>query len=154
MATFAKTSQADETLTYIQLGYMANDHEMYLVPEHPMYRFMNGKLTATTQIAQTASDQALEAAETANEALNTAQDMYNLIYAETDGLHVKGYYIDDDGQRISNRSEVLIDYSGMNVNLNGETYSQFKANYVQFGNYQLRKTADGGLVFKMRGTEV
>lgn len=30
-------------------------------------------------------------------------------------------------------------------------YSQLAANYVQFGNYQLRKSADGGLVFKLKG---
>ena len=28
-------------------------------------------------------------------------------------------------------------------------YSRFAANYVQFGNYQLRRTTDGGLAFKI-----
>ena len=31
----------------------------------------------------------------------------------------------------------------------GRGFSQLAANYVMFGNYQLRKTADGGLAFKM-----
>ena len=37
----------------------------------------------------------------------------------------------------------------VNVVMNGSKYSRFAGNYVQFGNYQLRRTTDGGLAFKM-----
>ena len=60
-----------------------------------------------------------------------------------------GYQLDDDGGRVLTGGEVLIDYGGMSVNINGTTYSRFAGNYVQFGNYQLRRTADGGLAFKL-----
>jgi hypothetical protein len=57
------------------------------------------------------------------------------------GLHVGA---------VGKTGEVLIDENSVDVVLNGTAYSSFAANYVEFGNYQLRKTADGGLAFKMR----
>ena len=45
--------------------------------------------------------------------------------------------------------EVLIDSESVNIVMNGSKYSRFAANYVQFGNYQLRRTSDGGLAFKI-----
>ena len=42
-----------------------------------------------------------------------------------------------------------MDSSSVNVVFNGQKYSKFSGNYVQFGNYQLRRTSDGGLVFKL-----
>jgi len=45
---------------------------------------------------------------------------------------------------------VLIDSESVNVVMNGTRYSKFAGNYVQFGNYQLRQSSDGGLVFKMK----
>ena len=59
----------------------------------------------------------------------------------TDGVHV--------GQS-GNSSEVVVTPETVDVRLNGATYSQFASNYVQFGNYQLRRSADGGLVFKLK----
>ena len=44
---------------------------------------------------------------------------------------------------------VLIDSESVNVVMNGSKYSRFAGNYVQFGNYQLRRTTDGGLAFKI-----
>ena len=45
------------------------------------------------------------------------------------------------------RAEVLIDSDSVNVRLKGENYSRFGSNYVQFGDYRLRRSVDGGLVF-------
>lgn len=59
----------------------------------------------------------------------------------TDGVHV--------GQS-GRSSEVVVTPETVDVRLNGMTYSQFASNYVQFGNYQLRRSADGGLVFKLK----
>ena len=58
-----------------------------------------------------------------------------------DGVHV--------GQSGKN-SEVVVTPETVDVRMSGATYSQFASNYVQFGNYQLRRSADGGLVFKMK----
>jgi len=60
--------------------------------------------------------------------------------------------LDSDGVHVGDTqttSEVLIDSGSMNVVMGGVRYSRFAANYAQFGNYQLRRTSDGGLVFKM-----
>lgn len=59
----------------------------------------------------------------------------------TDGVHV--------GNSESS-SEVVVTPESVDVRMNGATYSQFASNYVQFGNYQLRQSADGGLVFKLK----
>ena len=40
-----------ETLSFISLGYMYNTYQMYLYPEHPIYRMKNGVLTAVSQMA-------------------------------------------------------------------------------------------------------
>jgi len=61
--------------------------------------------------------------------------------------------VDDRGLHVGDNQksgEVRIDSGSVNVELNGRQYSSFAANYVQFGNYQLRKTADGGLAFKLK----
>lgn len=59
----------------------------------------------------------------------------------SDGVHV--------GQSGKN-SEVVVTPETVDVRVTGATYSQFASNYVQFGNYQLRRSADGGLVFKVK----
>lgn len=59
----------------------------------------------------------------------------------TDGVHV--------GQS-GKSSEVVVTPETVDVRMNGATYSQFASNYVQFGNYQIRRSADGGMVFKMK----
>lgn len=59
----------------------------------------------------------------------------------------------DDGLHVGaegTTGEVRIDSDSVDVMLNGMAFSSFGSNYVEFGNYQLRKTADGGLAFKMR----
>ena len=45
---------------------------------------------------------------------------------------------------------VRIDDDSVDVIVGGKQYSSFGSNYVEFGNYQLRRTADSGLGFKMR----
>ena len=60
-------------------------------------------------------------------------------------LDAQGLHVGDSGMP----NELLLDSQSLNVRMNGSTYSRFAANYVQFGNYQLRRTADGGLGFKL-----
>ena len=131
------TSPASETLTYISLGYMYSTYQMYLYPEHPMYRLVNGVLTAVSQIAFEAQVAASTAQATADAA---RAEFRRIVRIDDDGLHV--------GDNLSN-GEVLIDSESVNVVLGGRKYSKFAGSYVQFGNYQLRRSSDGGLVFKL-----
>lgn len=64
-----------------------------------------------------------------------------IIKINSDGLHVG---------KAGSTGEVIIDNVSVNIAMNGQQYSKFAGNYVQFGNYQLRRTADGGLAFKMK----
>ncbi len=47
-------------------------------------------------------------------------------------------------------TEVLIDEDSVDINRAGTMRSTFADKFVQFGNYQMRMSADGGLVFKVR----
>jgi len=66
----------------------------------------------------------------------------------------RAFTFDDDGFHIGDSEhpncEVLIDTDSVNVITNGSMESKFTGNYIQFGNYQLRRTADGGLAFKIK----
>lgn len=64
-----------------------------------------------------------------------------LLRLDERGVHVGVY---------GSGNELLLDEMSVNVMMNNQRYSRFAANYVQFGNYQLRKSADGGLVFKLK----
>ena len=131
------TAPSSATLTYISMGYMYSTYQMYFYPEHPMYRLVNGVLTAISQIAYEAQV-AADSAQATAEAVQT--DFKRVVRIDDDGLHV--------GDNLSN-GEVLIDSESVNVVLGGKKYSKFAGSYVQFGNYQLRRSSDGGLVFKL-----
>lgn len=85
---------------------------------------------------------ARSAANAAQAAADTAQaNLLRVVRIDADGLHV------GDNQTTN---EVLIDSASVNVVLGGIRYSRFAADYVQFGDYQLRRSIDGGLVFKKK----
>lgn len=65
---------------------------------------------------------------------------------QPDGLHVGA--TDTNGNPVT--GEVRIDHDSVDIIINGIAFSSFASNYVEFGNYQMRKTADGGIAFKMR----
>lgn len=120
-----------EGMYYISLGYMPNSYQMFLYPEHPIYMFHDGVLRNISQLAYQAQ---LDATQAQN-------DFKRVVRIDDAGLHV--------GDNLTN-GEVLINSSSVGIVLNGIQYSSFAGNYVQFGLYQLRKSADGGLVFKKR----
>ena len=103
-----------------------------------MYRLLEGIPTAISQIAYEAQV-AADIAQVTADAMRT--DFQRVVRIDDEGLHV--------GDNQSN-GEVLIDSESVNVVMNGTRYSKFAGNYVQFGNYQLRQSSDGGLVFKMK----
>ena len=120
-----------EGMYYISLGYMPNSYQMFLYPEHPVYVYIGGVLKNISQLAYEAQLDALQA----------QTDFKRVVRIDDDGLQV--------GDNLSN-GEVLINSTSVGIVLNGIQYSSFAGNYVQFGLYQLRKSADGGLVFKKR----
>ena len=91
------------------------------------------------QTAASAQDAAESAKSTADSALPRVE-FQRVVRIDEEGLHV--------GDNQSN-GEVLVDSNSVNVVFNGQKYSKFSGNYVQFGNYQLRRSSDGGLVFKL-----
>jgi len=133
------TNPTDESLTYISLGYMYSTYQMYLYPEHPMYRIVGGVLKAVSQIAYEATVKAEDARTEADE---TKQTLLRVVRIDSEGLHV------GDNQNTNN--EVLIDSEAVNVVTGGVMESKFTGSYIQFGNYQLRRTADNGLAFKVK----
>ena len=133
------TNPTDESLTYISLGYMYSTYQMYLYPEHPMYRIVGGVLKAVSQIAYEAT---IKADDARTEADETKQTLLRVVRIDSDGLHV------GDNQNTNN--EVLIDSEAVNVITGGTMESKFTGSYIQFGNYQLRRTADNGLAFKVK----
>ena len=137
-ANWLTTSPSDGNLTYISLGYMYSTYQMYFYPEHPMYRLVNGTLKAVSQLAYEAQVTAASAQASADAA---RADFQRVVRIDDEGLHV------GDNQ---SSGEVLIDSESVNVVVNGSKYSKFAGDYVQFGDYQLRRTTDGGLAFKMK----
>ena len=136
-ADYITTNATASDVVYISLGYMVNTYQMYLYPEHPMYMYINGTLRSLSFVAYEAQLSADNAQSTADAA---REDFRRVVRIDDDGLHV--------GDNQSN-GEVLIDSGSVNVVFNGLRYSKFAASYVQFGNYQLRRSSDGGLVFKL-----
>ena len=103
-------------------------------------------LSQVEQTAESAQDAASNAKDTAESARSTADaalprvEFQRVVRIDDEGLHV--------GDNQSN-GEVLVDSISLNVVFNGLKYSKLAGNYVQFGNYQLRRSSDGGLVFKL-----
>ena len=50
-------------------------------------------------------------------------------------------------------SKLVLTNEGVNMKVNGETFSRFTGDYAQFGDYQIRKSTRGALVFKLAKKE-
>ena len=105
--------------------------------------------SSAASAAQKDATQALSDASTANSNITKLQeDVYKInddmqyIVIKTNGTHMKAR---------NTLNEMVLTNRGVGIYMNGEEtpYSQFAANYVQFGKYQLRRTSDGGLAFKL-----
>ena len=103
------------------------------------------KVSDWTPAPEDASEDIANAQSAANEARTTAEqtrtDFQRVVRIDDAGLHV--------GDNQSN-SEVCIDSDSVNVVTGGLMESKFAGSYIQFGYYQLRRTADNGLAFKVR----
>ena len=104
----------------------------------------------STSYTQPFYDVALETAGNAQSAADAAQGTADAALPRVDFQRV--VRINDDGLHVGDNQsagEVLIDSESVNVVMSGQKYSKFAGSYVQFGNYQLRRSSDGGLVFKL-----
>jgi hypothetical protein len=75
-SNYLTTSPAAADVVYISLGLMISTYQMYLYPEHPMYRIIDGVLTSISQIAYEAKATADDAAtdiDTLNDDLSAVQ---------------------------------------------------------------------------------
>ena len=95
----------------------------------------------------------------ANESIRLQAGRLNsMALLDDEGLHVGravldedgNYQTDADGNPVFSTKEVLIREESVDIRQSGQTFSRFAGDYAQFGNYQMRKSTDGGLVFKMK----
>lgn len=67
----------DDGYYYVSLGYLYSTYQIYLYPEHPIYKFVDGRFMTLEQVAyeaNTAAATAQETADTAQETADTAQE--------------------------------------------------------------------------------
>lgn len=109
-----------------------------------------GNAQAAADAAQSAADNAQSDADTAGEVAQQAVNAIGNIPQRVEVMPDGTYFKDEDNAsvlKITSGSVAIGTVIG-----EGKGYSQFAANYVQFGKYQMRRTADGGMAFKL--TEV
>lgn len=100
-ANWLTTEPADITgnLVFISLGIMYSTYQLYLYPEHPMFRMINGVLTAVSQIAYEAK-------------------------VSIDSLEIGGRnYVLKSGAEVSASAALLARYGLSEVMETGETYT-------------------------------
>lgn len=105
------------------------------------------KATADTASsnAEDALRDATNAGTLAQKAVDDLGDIPNYVEIPEDG---SGVYVKDiQGESVLKLNSGSVSIGAVSGAAKG--YSQLTANYVQFGNYQLRKSGDGGLVFKL-----
>ena len=99
--------------------------------------------------AQTTADDASTKADNAQSTANAAQTTANNALPRPEFVRV--VRIDDAGLHVGDNqtsSEVLIDSDSVDLVVGGRQFSSFAADYVQFGDQQIRRTSDGGIAFK------
>ena len=113
---------------------------------------------STADAAQSTATTAKSTADSAATAASNAQTTADKAQQEIDNIQTnKLQYLEISGETGTHLkakgtvNEMVLTNEGLGIYMNGETnpYSKFAANYVQFGKYQLRRTADGGLAFKL-----
>lgn len=105
------------------------------------------KATADTASinAEDALRDATNAGALAQNAVKAIGDIPNYVEIAEDGSGV--YVRDIQGESVLKLNSGSVSVGAVSGGTDG--YSQLAAKYVQFGNYQLRKSGDGGLVFKL-----
>lgn len=64
-------------------------------------------------------------------------------------------YVRQDGRGVivgkqGSAEQLVLDEGSVATRINGRQFSKLASNFVEFGNYQLRRTADGGMAFKLK----
>lgn len=89
---------------------------------------------------------------------NAVSQTKGAVVVDDVGIHIgravldeNGEYVrDDEGNITYTTNQVVVTDRAVNIEQRGSVFSSFASNYVQFGNYQLRQSSDGGLVFKLK----
>ena len=71
--------------------------------------------------------------------LVTRNELDHIVRVKSDGLHIGA---------VGSTGEMHLQNDRMDLNVGGQTYSQFARDYVQFGQYKIGLAEDGGLFFK------
>jgi phage minor structural protein len=101
------------------------------------YSYSEVTLSSTYAAARDAKD----TADTANSLAQAATSKLQYMEILEDGTHLKA---------MGTTNEMVLTNEGLHIDVSGEQYSQFGASFAQFGNYQIRRTSDGGLAFKLK----
>ena len=148
------TPTEEDDLTYISLGYMISSYQMYLYPEHPIYRFANGgfKLVSQTSyevgidaksIANTAQSTASSAQSTANAAQSTANNAQSIAtdlnnwkidFTAEDGEFKVGLKAANDAASAASSKADDVETRLSNDIASREQYMRYSAQADQYGN--------------------
>ena len=142
---FTSADDATKTSFLLMLGPYKNANDVYITD----VKFEKGNKTTDWTAAPEDTDGKI------NNAQTTADSANKLALSANTGIQRMNEYVQikEDGTHMRARdtdNEMVLSSQGVEINVGGQNYSQFGAMYVQFGNYQLRRTADGGLAFKLR----
>ena len=167
------------TIVYIALGRMSTaasastqtNTSLYLYPEHPMYRMINGVLTAVSQIAYEARLGAENAQETADNNAQSIQRLDQSVSGLSTQFNVFSSGIEatiedhneilsamsfsTDGLKIQMSGSIyytLTDDTGYHIYQNDKEIASFsegkgKMDELQMGNIICRRTSKGGWVW-------
>lgn len=115
----------DDGLVYIALGYMASTTQIYLYPEHPMYRFVGDKFMSFAEIAY---DAQITATDTKNDMVTVKSDIDDINKSITDEVWKKSLVEvkDSQGEIVKKQLEDLL----IQHNVSLEGINQSVSSYV------------------------
>ena len=141
---------SDDGYYYIALGYLYSTYQIYLYPEHPIYKFVDGEFKNLNQVAYEASVLASEAKDDIenlevggrNLLLNSDKDTYVTTTASTNGGTVTTSYFDvsDYGKNFTSSTETVFtisawyEFSGNAIDSDTRIYVQFNGTAIATAN--------------------
>ena len=140
---FPFTIQADGTVVGLPVTWSIVQDESILEMIDNISGTLDGELDELQEAIFNANGAAQDAGEIANAAVKSIGDIPNYIEITAEGLAIK----DIEGASVLRANSGSVSIGTLAGASQG--FSQLAGNYVQFGNYQMRRATDGGLVFKM-----
>lgn len=142
---FDDEENADITILYNDMYDMRLSDEG-IIDGEPFWEDVRDEETVASADAAGAS--AVSAGESALKAIDRLQQLSTYIELRVSGEQQGIHITNSEGS-----SEVYISSAAVNIgtktSINDTSYSKFTGNFAQFGDYQMRRTQDGGLAFKL-----